>query len=259
MTAHCCPSPLGTGSDFILCSPIQGRGIRRPPKSHPSPRRPFSVQPSTQTGLNDETARESDATIQSQLGRTQAAALVSVSLIVDGSDRAESALLPCPRPAPVAPDNPSLSEFLTPASIIPKVVAAMQGRDGGARLQMTGRRTDGVGVRSAGIVAHSTLTRLMQVDLVWPVDCPQAIHRIIPKMWIITCVIHTVIPTMWITRFSIHISRHPRVVQMNSAQTTYRHDKPKMNAPRRKSTLRLCMNVGSHAGGLHTVIAAGGE
>lgn len=111
---------------------------------------------------------------------------------------------------------------------------------------MTGSRAGGVGVRSAGIVAHSTLTGLMQVGVVPPADCPQAIHIIIPNMWIITCVIHTVIPTMWITRFSIHISWHPRVVQMNGAQTTYRHDKPKMDAPRRKSTPR-CVRTSDSA------------
>lgn len=97
-----------------------------------------------------------------------------------------------------------------------------RGRDGDGRLQMAGRRIGGVDVRAAGIVAHSTLRGWMQVGVVTPEDCPQAIHRIIPNMWIIICVIHTVIPTMWITRFSIHISWHPRVVQVNGVRTSAR-------------------------------------
>lgn len=103
---------------------------------------------------------------------------------------------------------------------------------------MTGRRAGGVGVRSARIVAHSTLTGLMQVDLVRPADCPQAIHRIIPNMWIIICVIHTVIPIMWITRFSIHISRHPRVAQVNGVRTTCRHARKVYAIGRRSSVLQ---------------------
>ena len=50
----------------------------------PSFSSPFfrSPDPDNQSGLDDGAAWESDATIQSQLGGTQAAALISVSLIV---------------------------------------------------------------------------------------------------------------------------------------------------------------------------------
>ncbi|AGH40472.1 hypothetical protein D805_0205 [Bifidobacterium thermophilum RBL67] len=69
----------------------------------------------------------------------------------------------------------------------------------------------------------------MQIDIAAAVDCPQAIHRIIPNMWIIICVIHTVIPTMWITWFSIHILWHPRVAQVSNMKTAYRRRGSKMN------------------------------
>lgn len=86
-----------------------------------------------------------------------------------------------------------------------------------------------VEARVIGVAPCSTLMEQMQIDIAAAVDCPQAIHRIIPNMWIITYVIHTVIPTMWITRFSIHILWHPRVAKVNNMKTAYRRGGLKMN------------------------------
>ena len=108
-----------------------------------------------------------------------------------------------------------------------------------------------VEARVIGVAPHSTLMEQMQIDIAAAVDCPHAIHRIIPNMWIIICVIHTVIPTMWITRFSIHISRHPRVVQVNGVRTSARTTAgcaPLLLLA--ENGRRKCVRIRSHGGGL---------